>query len=95
MRATKKDLNYTIRNGLATWTIPPVLDISAAAELHRVASDLFKDTRVKKAMLTLPIGPGVPLPAYQILYALHRDLNASGRPCEVSGNLEPYGGRTW
>jgi len=95
MRVVKKESQYSIRNGLATWIVPQLLDIAAAEDLHRVACELFKDERVKKASLKLPDGLGVPLPAYQILYALQRDLNSSGRPCEVMGNLEPSTSRNW
>lgn len=95
MKPATSSAPYTVRNGVATWIVDGPLDISGAAELHKVSVTIFKDKRVKCLNVELPEGLGVPLPAFQILHALQRDMRTSGKSCEVSGHLEPLGGRAW
>jgi ABC-type transporter Mla MlaB component len=86
---------YKVARGHASWKLEGCLNVGAAAELYATALQLAKDPTVQKVSIELPNLKGVELAGFQILTALHDQLQSAGKPLEISGHLTPFGGRTW
>lgn len=84
MSSQSQHLSYRRQGGLGTLQLRGVVDIFEAAEFYELAKRACQDTKAQSIRVNLAQVERLDISALQILIALRRDIEASGRALAIA-----------